>query len=143
MQELVTRTRNGATVVCSSHELDVVERSCDDVLLIDDGALVAHVDRDAFVRTYSTEEVADVTLAGEAVDLAADLRSLECVRSVTGTNPFRIVITRGQSHLLLEKLVAVHRVTGFALDTPGLREAFMRYRQRQHGSADGEAGVHA
>lgn len=128
---LLERAREGATVVIATHELDLVERHCDEVLLLERGRLVAHTAPAEFIRAWSTEEIAEVTHEGELTE--GQLETLEQFTvEIEQVQPFiRARVARGQSHLLLQALSALTTVTGFRLESPGLREAFLKYRETE------------
>lgn len=128
MTELRRRATAGATIVIASHELDVVEEFCDEILLLEEGRLIAHTPRQAFVNAWSSEEVLVVDHEGELTPQQLEhLNGL--VTEVTDLAPLRMRVPVGTSHLVLQKLFAITRVEGFQLETPGLKEAFLRYQQ--------------
>jgi len=128
LDELLERARAGATVVIATHELDLVERHCDEVLLLERGRLVDHTVPAEFIRGWSTEEVAELSHEGELTEeQLATLKRFAV--SIEQVRPFRARVARGQSHRLLQALSAMTAVTGFRLESPGLREAFLKYRE--------------
>lgn len=54
MQVLSDRAASGAVVLFSSHQLDVVERLCDDLVIIGDGRVLAAGDREDLRRRHGT-----------------------------------------------------------------------------------------
>ncbi|EYT54546.1 ABC transporter ATP-binding protein [Leucobacter sp. UCD-THU] len=57
----------GAPVLFSSHQLDIVERLCDDVVVIGDGKILASGSREALRAEHSGREF-EIELAGPAAD---------------------------------------------------------------------------
>lgn len=128
LEDLRQRAADGATVVVASHELDLVERHCDEVLLLDQGRLVGHTSRDEFVRAWSREEITEIAYEGELT--AEQLGSLApFATTILAEQPLRAVVPRGESHQLLQAVAALAPITEFRLESPGLREAFLKYQE--------------
>ena len=127
MTELRRRADAGCTIVIASHELDVVEEFCDEILLLEAGQLIAHTPRQEFVKAWSSEEVLVVDYDGELTPQHLEQLN-EYVTEVTSLEPLRMRVPVGTSHLVLQQLFAITKVESFQLETPGLKEAFLKYQ---------------
>ncbi len=118
LQELAT---GGTTVLFSSHQLDLVEDLCDDVVIIDEGRVVLAGDL-AELRAAVPQRLVDVRYRGAAPDLSA-LPSLEVIGSKQGQVQLRV-----DGDTDLEAVVAAFRRTGhllsFSYQPPTLSELF-------------------
>jgi ABC-2 type transport system ATP-binding protein len=118
----------GATVFISSHELDEVERSCDRVGIIRDGALVAVED----VAEVTRRSFRNVTLEfAEAVDAALFERidgvsGLE--RSDSGT---KLSFRAGGDLDEVVKAAAGHRIVDVQITRPTLEQIVLTYYGRE------------
>lgn len=115
--------RDGATIIFSTHDMDVAERMCDTVFMIHNGVKVLDGSVDSIQRQYPADEL--------RVRLADNQRLPEGLAGVVGTE------TRGPfTHLklddptrvdgLLRRLVESHRVEHFELLRPSLHNIFVR-----------------
>ncbi len=112
----------GATVVLSSHQLELVEGLCDDVVIVADGhdrlsgslreIRAAHPDREVFVR-----------LAGGTTPLPPP--SAEVVATTTEGTRLRVPADVDAVQLL-DGLARQGTVEGFRFETPPLAEVFRR-----------------
>lgn len=128
MTEIRKRADAGSTIVIASHELDVVEEFCDEILLLEQGRLIAHTPRQEFVKAWSSEEILVVNYDGELTPQQTEQLN-ELVTEVTSIQPLRLRVPVGTSHQVLRELFGMIRVDGFELETPGLKEAFLKYQQ--------------
>jgi ABC-2 type transport system ATP-binding protein len=114
------RAREGATVVFSSHQLDLVEELCDDVVIIAAGR-----DRTAGtleeVRGASGYRRAEVRLAGGA-EVALPVGS-ELVEARDGLVRLRVPVDT-EARALLDQIALQGRVERFSLGPPPLSEVF-------------------
>ncbi len=117
------RATAGVPVLFSSHQLDLVERLCDDLVVIDAGRVVAAGEADELRRG-----------AGQGryrVELAADagwLRELPEVRVLDVEGPRALVKLASErpdaDQRLLDALLARGAVRAFAPDVPSLAEVY-------------------
>ena len=113
----------GATVLFSSHQLDLVEDLCEDVVIIDHGRIVLAGDLEE-LRAAVPQRFVDIRYRGAAPDWSA-LPSVELVGSKDGQA--RLRIDRDGD---LAAVVAIARSTpdivSFAYQPPTLSELFRR-----------------
>ena len=128
--DLRRRAEGGATVIVASHELELVECYCDEVLLLHEGRLVVHSSREEFLKSWTDEEIAEIDYDGQ---LSA--QQLRLIRAATSEllqeRPLRAIMPRGESHRLLQVLGGMVQIRQFRLEVPGLREAYLRFREQQ------------
>jgi ABC-2 type transport system ATP-binding protein len=114
----------GATVLFSSHQLDLVEDLCEDVVIIDHGRIVLAGDLDE-LRAGLPQRFVDIRYRGAAPDWSA-LPSVELVGSKDGAARLRIDRDDGD----LAAVVAIARSTpdivSFVYQPPTLSELFRR-----------------
>jgi ABC-2 type transport system ATP-binding protein len=113
----------GAAVLFSSHQLDLVEDLCEDVVIIDHGRIVLAGDLEE-LRAAVPQRFVDIRYRGAAPDWSA-LASVELVGSKDGQARLRI---DGDGDLAA--VVAIARATpeivSFAYQPPTLSELFRR-----------------
>jgi ABC-2 type transport system ATP-binding protein len=113
----------GATVLFSSHQLDLVEDLCEDVVIIDHGRIVLAGDLEE-LRAAVPQRFVDIRYRGAAPDWSA-LPSVELVGSKDGQARLRI-----DRDADLAAVVAILRstpeVVSFAYQPPTLSELFRR-----------------
>jgi ABC-2 type transport system ATP-binding protein len=113
----------GATVLFSSHQLDLVEDLCQDVVIIDHGRIVLAGSLDE-VRAGVPERFVEIRYRGEAPDWST-LPSVEVVESKDGEARLRVARDAD-----LATVVAIARhvvdIVSFAYQPPTLSELFHR-----------------
>jgi ABC-2 type transport system ATP-binding protein len=113
----------GATVLFSSHQLDLVEDLCEDVVIIDHGRVVLSGSLDE-VRAAVPERVVEIRYQGAAPDWST-LPSVELVAAKKGEARLRV-----GSDADFASVVAIARGTpdiiSFAYQPPTLSELFRR-----------------
>jgi ABC-2 type transport system ATP-binding protein len=113
--------RGGAAVMFSSHQLDLVEDVCQDVVVIDRGRVVMHGDLDR-LRAASTRRYLDVGFRGTGRWIPAGAHARVLVAEPGHT---RLELVNGFD---LEALVGLARsageVTRFSLQPPALSDLF-------------------
>jgi ABC-2 type transport system ATP-binding protein len=113
----------GATVLFSSHQLDLVEDLCEDVVIIDHGRVVLAGTLDD-VRAGVPERFVEVRYQGEPPDWS-ELPSVQLVESTDGEARLRVA-----SDADLAAIVAIARrapdIVSFAYQPPTLSELFRR-----------------
>ncbi len=120
LKEIIEEQRaRGKVILLSSHQLEQVERLCDEICLINAGQVVLEGSLDEVKRRYSTQRV-DVTFRGE-VPGGID-RWLE----ISGQNDNKVTgHLKGGMAESLQGLVALGQVEEFKLREPSLEEIFV------------------
>jgi ABC-2 type transport system ATP-binding protein len=124
MAELLAEVAGaGATVLFSSHQLDLVEDLCEDVLIIDHGRIVLAGSLDE-VRAAVPERFVDIRYRGEAPDWST-LPSVELIESKDGEARLRVA---SDADLATVVTIARHTpaIVSFAYQPPTLSELFRR-----------------
>ncbi len=118
---LVERAAAGASVVFSSHQLDLVEDLCEDVVIIADGAVVlAGPVRE--LRSRSHRRYLEIELSRSA-DLTREFAEHDIVSSADGR--IRLgVDDRTDLEPLIARAAGLGRVQQFSYTTPNLSEVF-------------------
>ncbi len=125
---LAERAVAGAAVVFSSHQLDLVEDLCEDVVVINEGRIVL----DGPVRELrarSPHRYLDVEIAGATIDWATQIPGAEVVTVGDGRARLRLDDTAdlGAIVALAERAGAVRQ---FSFEPPNLSEVFREAVQR-------------
>ncbi|MGZ4690012.1 MAG: ABC transporter ATP-binding protein, partial [Acidimicrobiia bacterium] len=111
----------GATVLFSSHQLDLVEDLCEDVVIIDDGRIVlaGHL---AELRAAVPERFMDIRFRGAPPDWSA-LTSVELIESTDGHARLR-VHRDADLAAVIAHVRRTAEVVSFAYQPPTLSELF-------------------
>lgn len=131
--ELRLRADDGALVLISSHDLGLLERWCDAILLLANGRVAAFESRETFMERFAGTETLEITIAHGGMLSAqtlADLQSAGISASNQGDDARPDILTlqvpRGMP---LGKVLACIETNVDVLDvqrrTPGLREAYL------------------
>jgi ABC-2 type transport system ATP-binding protein len=117
------RAEEGAAVLFSSHQLDVVEDLCEDVVIVHRGRVVAEGDVQE-LRAASPRRFLDVTLRGGGTGWVDGLTGVEVVDRNGGR--VRLALEAGVDLVALaESAAAAGEVVEFSLRPPDLSEVFM------------------
>lgn len=118
---LQTRAAAGAMVLFSSHQLDVVERLCDDLVIISDGAIRAAGSRDG-LRAEHTQRRFELISAGDA----GWLREVPGVEVLDFDGGYAVFETDSDqtAQTVLRRAVAAGDVASFAPQHPSLSQIF-------------------
>jgi ABC-2 type transport system ATP-binding protein len=117
---LAGRAADGIPVIFSSHQLELVERLCEAVAIINRGRLVAAGPVDE-LRSAGRERRYQVEVEGAAADWASGLPGTAVVEKADG----RVVLAlEGDEQLVLDAARAAGRVTHFSEVQPTLAELF-------------------
>jgi ABC-2 type transport system ATP-binding protein len=120
LQELAA---TGVTVLFSSHQLDLVEDLCEDVVIIDHGRVVLAGTLDA-LRAATPERVVDIRYRGPAPRWSG-LSGVEVLDDTDGA--LRLKVPRGTAIPELVALMTGHdEVTSFSFQPPTLSDLFSR-----------------
>lgn len=119
---LVERAAAGAAVVFSSHQLDLVEDLCEDVVIVADGKVVlAGPVRE--LRSRSHHRYLEIELAPPAGNLAAAFAEHEIVSIDNGRIQLRLA-DNAELQPLIETATALGKVQQFSFSPPNLSEVF-------------------
>lgn len=114
------RARDGATVLFSSHQLDLVEELCDDVVIVAGGRHRAAGTLDEVRAAASYRRVTVRLAGGQPVHLPSDV---EVIDDRDGLVRMRVPVDT-DARALLERLATQGGVERFALEPPPLSEVF-------------------
>lgn len=115
----------GAPVLFSSHQLDIVERLCDDVVVIGDGTILAQGSREGLRAQHSGREF-EIELTGPAAD-AGWVREVPGVTVSlldAGFARFDADADADAQAVLAQAIAAGHEVQRFGRVTPSLAQIF-------------------
>jgi ABC-2 type transport system ATP-binding protein len=113
----------GATVVFSSHQLDLVERICDEVTIVDAGRVVA-AGPIPQLRTERARPLVRVELEGGWSHWAADLPVARSVRPENGSVLVELADWGDDDQIVLDTARATGRVVRFERVVPSLADLF-------------------
>ena len=118
----------GAAVVFSSHQLELVEDICEEVVIIDQGRIVATGTVDALRRSSQRRRV-EFELDGAPIDWLPDVPGVELVERRDGR--LRLLSDRDvEPEQVLAEAQRVARVVGFSYGPPSLAELFVELVER-------------
>jgi ABC-2 type transport system ATP-binding protein len=122
-ESLRKRTADGCTVLFSSHQLDLVQDLCEDIVMVEHGRLVLQGEVSALRASSGSRQL---RLQMDAIDRSW-LRAFPEVRVVSDrADELRLGIAPGTDPLdVLDAARAVARVTDFGLDLPTLSQLFL------------------
>lgn len=121
LESVEALTREGMSVLYTTHYMEEAERLCDRVGIIDGGLLRAEGTRRELVEIIGGEDVVDVEAAGDLGAAAAAVRRLDGVRTVD-VGEGRLHVVTGRAAGLLPQLV-------HALDSAGADLARVEVRE--------------
>ena len=118
---LKSRADAGAPVLFSSHQLDIVERLCDDLIVIADGSIRATGSREGLREEHSGQRY-ELLVAGDA----GWVREVPGVRVVelAGSRALFDVDAPPIAQAVLRRAIAADTVRGFARKRPSLAQIF-------------------
>jgi ABC-2 type transport system ATP-binding protein len=121
VEVLRERVEEGATVVFSSHQLDLVEDICDDVAIINRGRVVLAGEVRALKAAGARALVVEV--AGASPDWLGGLSAGGV--TTDGRGRFRMELDGVDPQVVLDRARAAGRVERFELEEPSLSELFL------------------
>lgn len=123
------RAARGVPVLFSSHQLDVVERLCDDVVVIGGGKILAQGTREGLRDEYATPTY-ELSMAGTTAD-AGWVSNMEgvSVEHLDGAEARFTVLGPGDEQRILQEALNRGRVERFAPVRPTLAEIFTEVTQ--------------
>jgi ABC-2 type transport system ATP-binding protein len=128
MAILLERAARGAAVVFSSHQLDLVEDLCEDVVIIAAGKVVlSGAIRE--LRAHSSHRYLEIEMAGHRNDLANAFPEFEVMSSGDGRLRLRLDDTT-RLEPLMQRAGELGRVRQFAYTPPNLSEVFREVVER-------------
>lgn len=138
---LIERVRSGAGALFSSHQLDLVERICDRIIVIVNGSIrasgtVADVRAAGGRRHLSIAVDRPISPLGDA--LAESVGATSVIEGTTRTATVSIT-SEQQLPELLDRAQAIGSVTRFDFDLPSLQDVFAEIAELPTGSANDEA----
>ena len=138
-QTLRDRVRAGRTVVLSSHQLDLVQDLCEEIVMIDHGSTVL-AGEVASLRASSGRRQLRLGLAGGTPrDWLAQFPTVEVVADQV--DALRLDVPAGVDPLaVLDAARAAGPVTDFGLDSPTLSQLFLAAVDGAGGGAEGAPG---
>ena len=141
VRDLIASLRGRMTVIISSHILPEIEMTCDRVLIINQGRVVAQGTPADLRREIFGHSTYELELAGNADSLAAELTSIdESIRITTQSDPgpdgFRkLTLTTSREDELGETLVTTllargQRIRALSRANPTLEDVFLAATRR-------------
>jgi ABC-2 type transport system ATP-binding protein len=121
--EVLKLRRNGATVIFSTHDMDVAERMCDFIFMIFKGRKVLDGTLDAIKGQYGRDTLR-VRMEGNGVDLG-QLRGVQRVTDFGQVQELRVEDGTDPQDVLAQ-LMQRGRVSHFAIAQPSLHDIFVR-----------------
>ncbi len=115
------RAAAGAPVLFSSHQLDIVERLCDDLIVIADGSIAAKGSREGLREKHSGQRY-ELTVDGDA-GWVSEVSGVSVV-DFTGGYALFDVDSAAASQEVLRRAVATGIVSGFRRQQPSLAQIF-------------------
>ncbi len=126
--ELKARAHGGATVVVSSHDLDFLERFCDDILFINEGRVLAFEPKQAFMKRFAATDLITIEYAGDlGPEALEELHPL--VLAMDDVRPLQVHLPRGQDlAALMKSLTRSVDIIDVQRTAQGLREAYLNIK---------------
>ena len=136
LRELIAELgRMGKTVVVSSHVLTELEGICTDIVVMDEGRVVAEGPMDSIRASLTSERGVRMRLVDEDIDRALELLEVDprvsglAVESGRVSFSFDEVGDEASAELLSRLVAAGVRVAEWRIDEIGLEELFLRITQ--------------
>jgi ABC-2 type transport system ATP-binding protein len=122
-QVLREEAAGGVAVLFSSHQLDLVEEICEDVVLVDRGRIVADGNLDALKRASERRRIA-LRLDGAPPGWEPEIRGIDVVDRANGD--LRLLVDRDvDPQAVLAAAERTAPVIGFSYGPPSLAELFL------------------
>lgn len=123
----------GITIVLSAHQMALVERLADQMILLNHGQLVAKGSLAQVIQQLSPQRFYSVSFESDiAVD---DIKQLDCIESVSAVNEceFTIQLNAGFSvNHLLQSMLSIGEVKDFSRQQPSLHELYLSAVQQHN-----------
>jgi len=120
-ETIVAMRKEGTTVIFSTHDMEMAERMCDSIFMIDQGKKVLDGTLQAIQEQYGEDTL--------RMSVAGDQRSVAAIPGVQGVRDFgqyQEIRFSGDAQTLLKQLVNTVELRSFAVTKPSLREIFVR-----------------
>lgn len=117
----------GVPVLFSSHQLDVVERLCDDVVVIGEGRILAQGSREALRAEHASASF-ELELADADAAWVRDAPGIS-VEHIDGSTAHFTEVTEGAAQAVLREAITRGEVRQFAPIVPTLAEIFREVTQ--------------
>jgi ABC-2 type transport system ATP-binding protein len=122
-QVLREEAERGVAVLFSSHQLDLVEEICEDVVIVDRGRIVADGNLDALKRASERRRIA-LRLDGGPAGWEPEIRGVDVVERANGD--LRLLVDRDvDPQAVLAAAERAAPVVGFSYGPPSLAELFL------------------
>ena len=118
----------GAAVVFSSHQLELVENICEDVVIIDQGRIVATGTVDVLRRSSRRRRI-ELELEGAPIDWLPDVPGVQLVERRDG-RLWLLADRDVEPEQVLAEAQRIARVVGFSYGPPSLAELFLELVER-------------
>lgn len=112
----------GATVIFSTHQMEQVEKMCDDICLINKGRIVLHGNLKNIKANYGLRTVT-VDYSGEK-DLLQNLQTVK-VMELDEKQLYGELLEKVSINEVLKELISLVSVTGFRINEPSLEQIFI------------------
>jgi len=122
---LEEKKRAGKTIIFSSHQMDQVEKICDDVVMINQGKLILSGDLKSIKRDYGKTHL---ELVPEDVE-ALKHPILAQLKAEIGEDAAHIPLNGNDVQGLITQLNAAMKLRSIKVDEPGLEEIFIQLVQ--------------
>ena len=131
MRDLILSFRDQHTVILSSHILSEITRTCDRIMIIDDGKLVAQGREQDLAQSHSQTVSIVAEVEQEASNLCRSIDKLASVTSVnqqqTSSKTFQITIeATSDIRPQFAKLAVHYRLLSLRKESVGLESLFMK-----------------
>jgi ABC-2 type transport system ATP-binding protein len=127
-QVLREQAARGVAVLFSSHQLDLVEEICEDVVIVDRGRIVADGNLDALKRASERRRIA-LRLEGAPPGWEPETRGVDVVERANGD--LRLLVDRDvDPQAVLGAAERAGSVVGFSYGPPSLAELFLELVDR-------------
>jgi ABC-2 type transport system ATP-binding protein len=127
-QVLREEAARGVAVLFSSHQLDLVEEICEDVVIVDRGRVVADGNLDALKRASERRRIA-LRLDGAPTEWEPEIGGIDVVERANGD--LRLLVDRDvDPQAVLAAAERTAQVVGFSYGPPSLAELFLELVER-------------
>jgi ABC-2 type transport system ATP-binding protein len=124
-------TRDGITVVLTTHYMEEADRLCDRVAVVDHGRILAEGPPDELKRTIGGTTVVDIALAGDRHEAREALEAVPGLGQLQETERgFRILVDGTEALPRILSTAAAHHLTDLKVVEPSLESVFIRLTGR-------------
>lgn len=130
-EAIVSLRKEGATVILSTHDMEMAERMCDSIFMIYQGKKVLNGTLQSIQQQYG-EDTIRMSIEGDKQKAAA-LPGIEAWRDFGQYQEIRF---SGDAQALLQQLANTARLQSFAVTKPSLHDIFVRIASPQKPAAN-------